>query len=160
MTALRRQASQMRLDLDKKKIVGPLPAGEPATTEKALADLDVKIAQTQAGNGVAVPPDTMNLRAVWPAGRDQRPWPATDGPALAAQAKTFLAVAGHRTGHRRLARGLDRAVQFHREPRARHLAGAGSRPTKRRSFMAEASDAWREGLLGRPWAGLKLKPRT
>jgi hypothetical protein len=155
VTALRKQASQMRLDLDKKKIVGPLPAGEPTATEKALADLDTKITQTLAGTGVAVPPDTMNLRPVWPAGRDQLPWPAADGPTLAAQAKALLAV----TGTVQVIGGyLEVSVGLYSSVENRVLATWQGRfsPDEAPQHMAEASDAFREALLGRQWAGLKL----
>jgi hypothetical protein len=155
VAALRRQSSQMRLDLDKKKILGPLPAGEPAATQKNLDALDVKIAQTQAGAGVASPPDTMALRAVWPSGRDQLPWPASDGPALTGQAKTMYAVVGTVQsvgGYLEVSVGLYSALEN------RVLATWQGRfsPDEAPQHMAEASDALRESLLGRSWAGLKL----
>ncbi len=153
--ALRRQSSQMRLDLDKKKILGPLPAGEPTTTETALADLDTKIKAAQAGTGITPPSDTMNLRAVWPAGRDQLPWPPADGPALAAQAKTFLAV----TGSVQVIGGyLEVSAALYSSVENRVLATWQGRfsPDEAPRHMADAADAFREALLGRPWAGLKL----
>jgi len=155
VAALRKQSSQTRLDLDKKKISGTLPAGEPDATEKTLSGLDAQIAQAQAGTGVALAPDTMALRPVWPSDKTGLPWNAADGPTIAARAGTLYAVTGavaYIDGYLQVDLSLYSSIEN------RFLASWSGQfaPDEAPARMADAADALRAALLGRPWAGVKI----
>ena len=155
VAGLRKQASQAKLDLDKKKILGTLPAGEPDATNTTLAGIDTKIQQTLAGTGMTPIPDTLAFKAVWATGQDGLPWPVSDGPSLAAKAKTLYAVTGSITevdGYLDVAAVLYSAV----EDRVLTTWHGRFAPEEAPQQMGRASDSFREFLMGRPWSGLKV----
>lgn len=157
---LDQQASQLILDLDKKRLVGPLPTTEPAATDLSLANLEKKKNEAR-GDGTLGDevPKTLAFRAVWPPSRDKLPWNSSDGPTLVARASTLYAV----TGSFRLVGGyLSVQVRLYSDLERRILSEWEGRfaADEAADRMAEASDHFREALLGRPWAGLVVTSDT
>jgi hypothetical protein len=154
LRSLDQQAAKLKLDLDRKRLLGSLPATEPAATEAALKALDDKRAGVGQG-AAAEPPATLPYKAVWPSGQDKRPWTVTDPAALAAQAPALFTV----TGSFRVVGGylaVHVALYSDLESRVLQQWDGSFAPDEAADRMADASDRFRETLLGRPWAGLAL----
>ena len=156
LRSLDQQSSQLSLALDKKRLLGALPATEPAATAKALEALAAKVADARAGKVTGVdPPKSLAFKAVWATGRDLLPWAAADGPTLADLAQAFYTVTG---SFRSVGGYLSVQVRLFSNLENRYLSHWEGRfaPDEAGDKMAEAADELRKSLLGRPWAGLSV----
>lgn len=159
LKGLDQQRSKLLLDLDRRRLLGPLPATEPAATLKSVSDLDDQLLAAQGGVAANDPPGSLPLRAVWPRDRDNLPWGVNDGPGLAAQASASYAI----TGTVRLVGvylSVTASLYSRLEQRVLDTWEGRFAPDEAADRMAEAADHLREALLGRPWSGLILTGKT
>lgn len=150
------QVSRLRLDLDRKRLVGSLPSSEPAATEKSLAEAATRRQAIEAGEFEgANPPASLPLRAVWGPGRDNLPWPSGTRPELLLRTQAAYLVSG---SVRAFGEFLSVRLELYSAWEGRVLVQwegqfASDEAPQR---VADAADAFRSALLGRPWAGLAV----
>jgi hypothetical protein len=152
------QESQALLALDLKKLAGTLPSTEPAATEKTLADLATK--RRNAGSGTLVngqPPASLPLKPLWAPNRTGQSWTSVDRRELASQSQGLYLVTG---SVRVLGPSLAVEIQLSSTIENRVLVSWEDHfaPDEAAAKMGEASAALRQTLLGRPWAGLDVRP--
>jgi len=154
--SLDQQIAKLRLDLDRKRLVGPLASTEPAATDKAVAALAAKAdPRAIAALPAAEPPLSLPWKALTAPDRVGLPWKAADRADLALRSGAVYLV----TGEVRSLGGLlsVRAELFSTlEQRVLAVWTGDLAPDEAPARMAEAWASFREALLGRPWAGLSV----
>lgn len=151
-SAAEQQISSLRLAYAQKELAGTLAAGDPAAQEKLLQAQNQKVAEAREGRtSGAEPPQTLTLKAVWPSGKETRPWPAATGAETASGTQTVYAVTGAvRSVGPALAVSLELYSAWEQKTLVR-WEGVFA-PEEAAGRMAEAADAFRGTLAGRPWS--------
>lgn len=150
------QSSRLALELDRKRLSGTLPTGEPATTAKALDDLEAKSERVRQGDLTgAEPPTTMPLRVVWAPGRDKLPWSWEPRHDLVTRSKAMYLLTG---SIRTVGSYLSVSLELYSSLENRTLSTWQARfaPEEASDQMALAAYEFRTSLLGRPWSGLSV----
>lgn len=152
-SALEAQASRLQLELDRKRLAGPLPTTEPAATQKTLADLKAKLDQRGAAFQDL---RTLPLSPVWAPGRPGLPWAQDGAPLVAARSGATYVITGE---VRPVGPAFGVRVAVYSEWEGRSLAQWQGffQPDEAGEAMALAADALRATLLGRDWARLAIR---
>ena len=155
LISLEIQTARLQLDLDKKRLVSPLSPSELANSQKSLLELETKIQQARAGESSTEPPFRLPLRVLWAAGREGLPWAAQDRRDFLTRSQALYVITG---SVRSIAGYLVVTCELFSQLENRVLVEWEGRfsADEAADRMAEASDQFREALLGRPWAALVL----
>lgn len=155
LVSIDKEVSRLRLELDRKRLVGALPSSEPAATTKALADQEAKRVKTLAGLPEGQPPLSLKLKPVWSTGRESLPWPQMPRQELLEKSKALYVVTG---SVRTVGTYLSVIIELYSALENKVLSSWEGQfaPEEAPGEMVKASDRFRTDLLGRPWSGLNL----
>jgi len=156
VVGLDQKSSKAVLDLDKRRLMGPLPSTEPAATEKLLTDLKASRDAALAGRvEEAKAPEKLPFRPVWNSSRENQPWGNEGRNELLVRTSVDYLVTG---SIRSVGSYLWVRVELYSRWEKKVLAEWSGQfaPEEAPEKAAEAADRFRSSLLGRPWSGLSV----